>query len=448
MSLTNASTPVSAVSQFLEHVDAVDGLLNAFAQLTPADILRREARESLERWRSGRQRSPLDGVLVSVKDNVARQGEPCRLGSAARSAEPAPHHAPAMAKLLAAGMIVVGRTTMPDHGCKGITHGGLHGTARSPWDPALTPGGSSGGAAASVAAGLTRVALGSDGGGSIRIPAAFCGIVGLKPTYGRVPVVPGGAFDSIGHQGPLGSSVADVAALLDIVSGESAAGLAPVVAGLDLSGLRFSVWADSPATDPAILEGVQRTAGVLADLGAVAVPWTTDLAPAKSAFEAVFCRGAAEAVQSFPDDAPMDPVLRRLSETGRALSDRDLLVAQERRAHVRTTVADLFDDIDILVSPVTECLPFEVEHEAPPGSGLTQFHEWAPWTYPFNLTGNPAISLPTGLSGSSLPVGVQLVAGLGKDGLLIHVAAQLEAVLGRLRPPSVVGRASATSRAS
>ena len=430
--------PVASVRRFLERIDDVNRDLNAFASVAPADLLLRQADESLARWRSGTQLSPVDGVLVSVKDNVARQGEACRLGSEGRPDEPATKDAPAMEKLLAAGMILVGRTTMPDHGIKATTHGGLHGTARNPWNREVTPGGSSGGGAASVGAGLTRVAVGSDGGGSLRIPAAFCGVVGFKPTHGRVPTVTGGPFDAIGHTGPLAASVREAAALLDVISDPDRPRTAPIVSGLDLTGLRFTVWESDVVVDQAIEDGVLRAVESLTRLGGRAVPWADerlDQDQARNAWEVVFCSGAAAAVRALPAGAKMDPVLADLSVLGEALTDDDRRRGHEDGEAVKKSVGQLFEDVDIIVSPVTTGLPFAVGHDTPPGSGLKYFHEWSPWTHPFNVTGNPAISIPTGLSASGLPTAVHLVAGYGRDGLLLQVAAQLEDALGVLPLP-------------
>lgn len=430
--------PMATVARFLDQVGEANARLNAFASLTPPDVLVRQAKESSARWRAGAELGPLDGVLVSVKDNIARRGEACRLGSEGRPNEPATRDAPAMEKMLAEGMIVVGRTTMPDHGIKATTHGGLHGTARNPWDLKVTPGGSSGGGAASVGAGLTRVAVGSDGGGSLRIPAAFCGIVGLKPTHGRVPVITGGPFDAIGHQGPLAASVREAAALLDVISDPARPRTSPIVPGFDLSRLRYTVWISNGAIDPAIRGGVDLAVDTLSALGATLVPWTNDridTARARHAWEVAFRAGAAAAVEALPAGAPMDPALADVADLGRALTAEDRQLGHENGEAVRMSVGQLFDDVDILVSPVTTCLPFEVDHDTPPGSGMQYFHEWSPWTHPFNVTGNPAISLPTGLSPSGLPTAVHLVAGLGRDGLLLQVAAQLEDAMGPLALP-------------
>ncbi|WP_345528831.1 amidase [Nocardioides endophyticus] len=424
---------MASVSRFLERIEDVNESINAFCSIVSAEVLQRDASESLARWRSGTELSPLDGVLVSVKDTIAQRGQACRLGSEGRPDVPATTNAPAMEKLLAAGMIIVGRTTMPDHGIKATTHGGLHGTARNPWDPALTPGGSSGGGAASVAAGLTRIAVGSDGGGSLRIPAAFCGIVGFKPTHGRVPVTPGGPFDDIGHQGPLAASVREAAALLDVISHPAAPRTAPMVQGIDLSGLSYTVWQTDTIVDPAIQEGIDRTVATLAVLGGADVPRAAndlDRARALNAWEFTFRSGAAAAVQAMPPGAKMDPSLADLARIGASFTDHDRQAARDDRASVRRSVDELFHQVDILVSPVTATLPFAVGHDVPPGSDLTYFHEWSPWTHPFNVTGNPAISIPTGLSDSGLPTAVHLVAGRGRDGLLLQVAAQLEAALG------------------
>ena len=178
-----------------------------------------------------------------------------------------------------------------------------------------------------------------------------------------MPVFSGGPFDSIVHQGPLGATVGDVSALLDVISGTGWSHAAPIVEGPGLAGMRFSVWADSAATDPAILSGVYRTADLLVDMGAVKVPWGTDLSMAKNAFEVAFTHGVAQAVDALPVNASMDPVLKGLSDSGRALSALELAEGEAQRNQLRRNIGRLFENVDLVVSPVTECLPFEVEHE-------------------------------------------------------------------------------------
>ncbi len=432
---SSASTegPRAGVEAFLGRVGEVNSELNAFWMLNDPQELRAAADASAARWAAGSPLSALDGMLVSIKDNIAVTGQPKRQGSALIDATPAQENAPVVDRMLEAGMIIVGRTTMPDHGCKAITHGGLHGTTRNPWDSRLTSGGSSGGAAASVGAGLTRLAIGSDGGGSIRVPAAFCGVVGLKPTFDRVKTLPGSPFGTLSHQGPIAASAVEAAALFEVIAQTHV----DLAAGA-LDQLTYAVWEPSADVAVPLVDGVARVVEILAGSGATRVAFDLTMDRAKFAFETLWRVGVARAVDAAgpPDPgAPVDPILLELAQLGSLVSEDELHEAIAVREQLIEQFDAWFSSVDLLVAPVASCLPFEVENETPPNSGWTDWHDWMPWTYPFNLTGLPALSLPVAVSPTGLPVGVQLISGRHRDEFLLAIAAQLELSLGTFVSP-------------
>src|SRR5580704_966085 len=215
-------SPVEATQAALDQIDARDAAVNAFCLVRGEESLA-AARESERRWHAGEPAGLLDGVPTSIKDLLLTTGWPTRRGSRTiDAAGPWPEDAPAVARLREHHAVLLGKTTTPEFGWKGVTDSPLTGVTRNPWDVSRTPGGSSGGAAAAVACGMGPLAVGTDGAGSIRIPASFCGIVGLKPTHGRVPVYPPSAFGTLSHVGPMTRTVADAALLLDVLGAPDA----------------------------------------------------------------------------------------------------------------------------------------------------------------------------------------------------------------------------------
>src|SRR5918994_1812754 len=246
-------SPVEATNATLQRIEERDGTLNAFCLLDRESALK-QARASEQRWHHNQPEGPLDGVPVAIKDLLVTKGWPTLRGSTAIDpAGPWDDDAPVVAALRRSGAVIPGKTTTPELGWKGVTDSALTGVTRNPWDPAKTPGGSSGGSAAALAAGMVPLALGTDGGGSIRIPCAFCGLPGLKPTYGRVPQWPPSPYGDVAHAGPMARSVTDLALLLDVVAGLRVA-FSP-----DLGHVRV---------DPDVAEPVARAAEALAELGA------------------------------------------------------------------------------------------------------------------------------------------------------------------------------------
>ncbi|OIV38317.1 amidase [Mangrovactinospora gilvigrisea] len=440
-------TPVDALEAVLDRLAAVDGELNAFC-LVDADAARRDAEAAAGRRRSGTARGPLDGVPVSVKDLLLTAGSPTLRGSrTVAPAGPWTEDAPAVARLREAGAVLFGKTTTPEFGWKGVTDNPLTGVTRNPWDPSATSGGSSGGAAAAVAAGIGPLGIGTDGGGSVRIPAAFCGVFGLKPTYGRIPLHPASPFGTLSHAGPLARSAADAALLLDVVSGPdprdwSALAPTPPVrldAGV-LHGLRIAyspTFGGQVEVDPAVAAEVRSAVDVLASLGAEVVeadPPIGELSEVQQAFHVLWFAGAAKVLEplSAQSRALVDPALQEVAEQGAGFSASEYLDAVDVRMRLGAAMGGFHRDGGhaLLATPALPLTAFLAGQETPTGKG--RWTDWTPFTYPFNLTQQPAAAIPCGLAGG-LPAALQLVGPRHADALVLSASAAVEDAV---RPPS------------
>ncbi|MFF0361398.1 amidase [Streptomyces fungicidicus] len=428
--------PVEATRAALERAEAVQPEVNAFVRLLAEDALERAA-ESQERWRRGEPRGLLDGVPVTVKDILLLRGAPTLKGSL--TIDPAgrwDEDAPAVARLREHGAVFLGKTTTPEFGWKGVTDSPLSGVTRNPHDPARTAGGSSGGAAAAVALGAGPLALGTDGGGSVRIPAAFCGIFALKPTYGRVPLYPASAFGTLAHVGPMTRDAADAALLMDVIGGPdsrdwSALGPAagPFSEGL-AGGVRGLRVAYSPSLGgqvrvvPEVAAAVRRAVERLAGLGAYVEETDPDLADPVEAFHTLWFAGAARVTQHLGRDqrALLDPGLREIRAAGARHSALDYLAAVDVRMDLGRRMGRFHDTYDLLVTPTMPITAFEAGAEVPKGSGHHRWTGWTPFTYPFNMTQQPAATVPVGADADGLPIGLQLVSARHRDDLVLRVA--------------------------
>ncbi|MEU1075068.1 MULTISPECIES: amidase [unclassified Streptomyces] len=432
-------SPLDAVRDVLERISAVEPRINAFVRVDAEAALVR-AGESTARWRAGEPLGLLDGVPVSVKDALPVAGGPTLRGSTL-PAGPGPWDvdAPPVARLREHGAVFVGKTTMPEFGWKAVTDSALSGITRNPHDPSRTAGGSSGGSAAAVAAGAAPLSLGTDGGGSVRVPASFCGVVGLKPTYGRVPLFPPSPFGSLAHIGPLARDAADTALLLDVISGADwrdwSAGEAarPVSPSLDegVKGVRVAYSpslggqvAVRPEVAAAVRAGVTRLAG----LGAYVEEADPDFADPVAAFHTLWFTGAARVAARVPSErrAALEPGLRDIAERGARYSALDYLAALDVRAELGHRMARFHRAYDLLVTPTLPITAFEAGAEVPEGSGLRRWTGWTPFTYPFNLTCQPALTVPVGTDAAGLPIGLQLVAARHRDDLVLRAARALE----------------------
>ncbi len=430
-------SPVAVTRSALDHAAEVDVRLNAFALIDRERALN-AARESERRWLAGTPLSPLDGMPMTVKEFAAVQGWPTRRGSLVTAPDAAAQSAVFVDRLLRAGAVLLGKTRAPEFNWKGVTDSPGYGITRNPLDPALTPGGSSGGCSAVVAAGVVRVSMGSDAGGSVRIPAAFTGTIGLKPTYGRIPLAPlPSAFCNVVHVGPIAASVADLTDVMRVVSGPYAGDWTSV--GLrelcfegarSAQGLRIGVldpdrWRGS---DPAVRQGMRETEALLAQAGFALRTVDADIQRASQAGAFFYTVGCRSAVAAVPENRrhEIDPGLLRFVEPLRSVAADEMLAMQQERDAMAGALHGLFDEADVLLLPTMPILPFEAGRNTPPGWDSDDWMSWNPYTPAFNLAHMPALSFPMWPQGASLPMGVQLVAAKGRDDLVLALAAWLE----------------------
>lgn len=438
-------SPVEAAQMFLKRIDRLDPVLNAY-KLVDRDGALAAAAASERRWRARQQLGPMDGICVSVKDMINVVGLPTRRGSKlTEKAPPAAADAPAVARLREAGAIILGKTNTSEFGWKGTTDSPVHGITRNPWNTDLTPGGSSGGAAAATAAGLCTVALATDGGGSIRNPAGFTNLTGIKATYGRVPAFPPNPIGSLANVGPLARNTRDLATMLNVIAAPDSSDwdslpIAPPdyrsnaeplpVAGLRVGFSRrlgYATFID-PEVDAIVTSAVAR----LEALGAVVTEIEPDLGNPADVFGVHWQVGVANAFASATEDqlAQLDPGLAHFVEIGRGIPVSRYLAAQNDRIELGRRMRSLHGQFDILALPTTTMPAFPAHLQAPEGVGDFDWHVWTPFSFVFNLTRQPAMSVPAGLTADGRPVGLQLVGDFLDEERLITVATALEVVIG------------------
>ncbi|ONM47815.1 amidase [Nocardia donostiensis] len=437
-----ALSPVEATEAVLEAIAERDAALGAYC-LVDSDRALVQAKDSEARWHSGHARGLLDGVPISIKDIFLTEGWPTRRGST--SVDPSGPwlvDSPVVARLREDGMVMVGKTTTPEIAWKAVTDSPLTGITRNPADPDTTAGGSSGGSAAAVAAGMGPVSVGTDGGGSIRIPASFCGIVGFKPTHGRIPLYPASPFGPLAHAGPMTRTVEDAALLMDILSlpdPRDPTALAPTVTTFrsqmqrDVRGLTIAY---SPTlgyvdVDPEVAAIVDAAVRKLDEAGLAVTAADPGFGDPREPFELLWAAGAATMLANFPPGTRdrVDPGLRAVWEYGETVSAVDYLEARNVAAGLGITMGAFHTAYDLLVTPTMPITAFPAGHDVPPGSDLTSWPQWTPFTYPFNLTQQPAISIPAGNTSSGMPVGLQIIGPRHSDDMVLAVARYAEAVL-------------------
>ena len=438
-------SPVEATAAALNRIEAHDGRLNAFCLVDREGALA-AARHSEARWARGEPAGLVDGVPVAVKDLVLTRGWPTLRGSKTIDPEQAwEEDAPAVARLREHGAVLLGKTTTCEYGWKGVTDSPLTGVTRNPWDPERTPGGSSGGSAAAVAAGMGPLAIGTDGGGSIRIPCGFSGLVGLKPSFGRVPIHPPSPFGTLSHLGPIARTVADAALMLSVIARPDARDwlALPVAArdwrdGLDggVDGLRVGFSADLgyARVDPEVAALIAEAAAAFGALGASVEAVDPGFADPRECFRTLWYSGAAYTLRAISAERRglMDPGLVEVAEAGARFSALDLLAATEARAALGVRMGAFHERYDLLLTPTLPITAFAAGEESPPGAGFERWSEWTPFTFPFNLTGQPAATVPCGFTADDLPVGLQIVGARHADALVLRAAHAYQ----RARPTS------------
>jgi aspartyl-tRNA(Asn)/glutamyl-tRNA(Gln) amidotransferase subunit A len=435
-------SPVELTEAVLARIDALNPRLNAFC-LVAHDVARRAAREAEIAVMKGEPLGVLHGVPISLKDVLFTKGLRTTGGSRLFADLVPEHDAIAVLRLRASGAVVLGKTTTSEFGHKAVTESPLFGITRNPWDLSRTPGGSSGGAAAAVASGLGPVALGTDGGGSVRIPAAFCGVVGVKPSYGRVPLSHGfPGWDHVSHVGPIARTVRDAAAVLDVIAGDDdrdreslpdEGGSYLDACDVDIKGLNVAWTPDLgyARVAPEVLELAGDAAAEFEALGChveVVNPGWENL---EEAFGTMI---AAQFYAAWSDELPaaeerLDPTLVKLIRRGGSITARDYLRARRRVADYWEEVRAFLERFDLLLTPTTAVAPFSADGPPPreiDGEPVSVLG-WMPFTYPFNLTGQPAASVPAGWTAEGVPVGLQIVGRRHADRTVLAAAAAFEA---------------------
>jgi amidase len=436
----------------LERIEATQPTLNAFRVVCAEQAL--ADADAADRRLAAGGREPLLGVPVAIKDDVDLAGHGTPFGCAGEH-RPAERDAEPVRRLRAGGAIVVGKTNAPEVGQWHFSETEAFGATRNPWQPEHTPGGSSGGAAAAVAAGIVAAAMGSDGAGSIRIPAAWTNLVGLKPQRGRVSTWPDAeAFNGLSCYGPLTRGVADSALMLDVLAGNVPADRhhvpAPPEPFADAAArpperLRIALSFATPigATNKLDAEhraAVEALAASLAELGHEVEPRDPDYGLVGAA---LIPRGMS-AVDAWLsereiDRAQLEPRTRVHARMGRMLSGAPTRAARAAELPLRRRMGAIFDDFDLVLTPTTAQAPPRIDHFKGRGYWATSTAASAtcPFAWPWNVVGWPAISVPAGLTAAGLPIGAQLVSPAEGEALLLSLAAQLEQAQGwhRRRPP-------------
>jgi aspartyl-tRNA(Asn)/glutamyl-tRNA(Gln) amidotransferase subunit A len=440
-------SPVEAIQAVLARVEALNPVLNCFCYLDPESALA-SARESESRWLKGEPRGLVDGVPTSIKDLLYTKGWPTLRGSKTIDPKgPWNDDAPVVARLREHGAVLFGKTTTPEFGWKGVTDNPLTGVTRNPWNPAKTPGGSSGGSAAALASGMGPLTVGTDGGGSIRMPCAFTGLFGLKPTFGRVPAWPLSPFGTVAHVGPMSRTVTDSALLMNILSLPDARDWHQLPhdprdyrIGLNdgVRGLRIAYSADLgyAKVDPEIAALVKKAALRFAELGAIVEEKDPGFENAGDTFAKHWFPGAAYLLSTIPAEKHelIDPGLRDTARQGATFSAMDILAAAQKRGALGLHMQLFHQAYDLLLTPTLPLAAFEAGQEVADLLKQKRWTDWSPFSYPFNLTQQPAATVPCGLTSDGLPVGLHIVGPRYADALVMRAARAFESLSPVLSP--------------
>lgn len=429
-------SPVEVLKACLAQMTRHDEAINAMCLVDEASAMA-QAKASEARWQKGEPAGFVDGVPALVKDLILVKGWPTLRGSKTVAREQAwDQDGPSVARLREQGAVLPGLATTPEFGWKGVTDSPLTGITRNPWDVSKTPGGSSGGSSAALAAGYAPLALGTDGGGSIRIPAGFSGVFGLKPSFGRVPAWPASPFGTVAHTGPMTRSVADAALMLNVIAMPDARDWFALpyeardyrdVLGRGVAGLRIAY---SPAlgyaeVDPDIAALVKSAVDVLADLGAVVEETDPGFEDPTPLFRTVWWLGARALLGQLPEEklALLDPGLADVVRQSRAITLEDQFAANKARAALGTHMKLFMERYDLLVTPTLPIPAFGTGMLSPADDdGTGKWVDWTPFSYPFNLTQQPAASVPCGFTPAGLPAGLHIVGRMFDDATVLRAS--------------------------
>lgn len=448
---TRALSPVEITQAALDAIGRLDGRVNAFV-LVDAEGALAAAKESEARWFAGEPLGPGDGVPTSIKDALLTKGWPTLRGSTLiDESQEWTEDAPCVARLRETGAVLLGKTTTPEYSWKGVTDSHKYGVTGNPWDAGMTSGGSSGGSATAVGLGMGAWSVGTDGGGSVRIPAAFTGTVALKPTYGLIPLFPPSAFGTLSHAGPMTRTVRDTAALLDVITGFDPRDWSAMptpsrsfLSGLDdgVAGLRIAYSRNFGFVEnhPEVEAAVRAAVGVLAAAGAEVTEIDPGFADPIDTFNVLWFSGAAKVLEAHGDavDDRVDAGLQRAAAAGLQYSVSDFLDATAVRSELGRLMGEFHLRYDVLVCPTLPIPAFPTGQDVPDGWPSPDWTSWTPYTYPFNLTQQPALSVPCGFTVAGLPVGLQVVGPRHSDALVLRVGQAYQAATDwHLRTPTL-----------
>lgn len=433
-------SPVDVAEACLGRIEALDSGINAFCFVDREAVLDM-AQASEARWTEGEALSPLDGVPVAIKDILLTKGWPTRRGSlTVDPSGPWTVDAPCVARLREAGAVLIGKTTTPEFGWKGSTDSPLTGITRNPWNTAKTPGGSSGGSSAALAARFAPLAMGTDGGGSIRIPASLSGVYGIKPSFGRVPAYPLSPFGTVAHLGPMSRTVRDSAMFLNVIAKPDPRDWHSLAydgtdytarLGESMKGKRVAF---SPRLGyvqrvlPEVESLVAAAAKKFEEMGAHVEQVDPGLDDPAETFQTLWWAGAGFLLGELPPEkkAQLDPGLRRMAEEGKAISLKKYLDANAARGVYGSGMRQFMQRFDFLLTPTVATTAFDVGQLSPLGDDGKAWMAWTPFSFPFNLTQQPAASINCGFSSDGLPVGLQIVGRMFDDAGVLAASAAYE----------------------
>ncbi|SDO15178.1 aspartyl-tRNA(Asn)/glutamyl-tRNA(Gln) amidotransferase subunit A [Filomicrobium insigne] len=431
------ASPIEVLDDVIGRLSTLEPKLNMFACLD-LEGARKLAQASEQRMMRGERIGILDGIPTSIKDLIAMQGLPLRSGSKASADTPAALDAPVTERLRNAGAVLLGKSTTSEFGCKAVGDSPLTGITRNPWNLDMTPGGSSCGAAAAVASGLLPYTIGTDGGGSLRIPGALCGLVGFKAQFARIPIFPVSATPTLAHVGPLTRTCEDAAAVLSVICGYdrrdpfTVAGPVPDFAPGQPAGRPLRIaWSPTlgyARADAEVLSLCEKAAKSFEALGHHVDVVDHVMDDPGDIWTAEFYAGVGTRLRATVETAPelIDPAVLEVLKEAISQDMRSYYDRVFARYAFREKMREFFEDYDLLLSPTLPTAAFPVGLNTPPGYEDRSIVSWVYYTYPFNLTGQPAASIPAGLTSDGLPVGLQIVAGAHDDALLFEAASAYE----------------------
>ena len=446
------ASPVEATKAALERIEKFNPLFNAFRVVDAKGALK-AARASEARWAKGAPAGLIDGVPTTIKDLLLTRGMATLRGSKTVDEDQDwPDDAPAVARLREHGAVLLGKTTTPEYGWKGVTDSPLTGITRNPWNMELTPGGSSGGAAVAAVTGMGTLHIGTDGGGSIRIPAALTGLFGIKASFGTVPAWPPSPFGTLANVGPMTRNVGDAALMLSVITGSDARDwyALPSVdrdyrreldASMRGTKLAFAAAPGGVEVEPEIAALVAGAVKIFADLGAEIVEAEPPIAGAGDIFTKHWSAGAAYLLRDFTSErkAMMDPGLVACAKLGDEIGRADYVAALDGRQALGFAMQEFMQGYDLLLMPTLPVTAFPAGQVAPDRQGGKQWVDWTPWTYPFNLSRQPAASIPCGLTDAGLPAALQIIGPIYGETAVLRAARAFEEAQPWALPPVATG---------